>query len=745
MVETKTDDNDKNFVHNDANEKTNDGEKYFSNEKIHDEEKSIEVESEVDSAVDLVATAVSTNDDPNLPCLTFRFWVLSTVFTMLGAGISVFYYFRANVLLYSIFFVILASYIAGKWLEKILPTKNFRIRNWEFSLNPGPFNYKEHACVAAAANAGGVAAYAVDIISIQELFYDTKVNFIVGFLLMVSTQMLGYGLAGFLRKHLVRPINMIWPQALVFSTLYNTLHGNSTETRDRIRFFYIAFISIFAWQFVPQYIFPWLSSAAILCLMAPNSNIVKTLGSAYRGAGVLNFSFDWNAIGSMNPLYTPWWSQVNNFFGMILAVWVIGPLLYFNNVFDALKFPFMSTHSFDKDGNTYNQTRVISSGELDITAYENYSPVYMSALFAMCYGYYFAQFPATIVHVALYHGKEIWNRYKKTREEEENEDIHCKMMSIYPEVPNYWYGGIFFVMLIIAMILGETTGAHLPWWGVLLSVVLAVLMVLPIGIINAISNWQIGLNVITEMVCGFLFPGRPIANVYFKTYGYMSLSQCLLFVQDLKLGHYMKVPPRSMFTSQIWGTIVGCIVNFWTMQMIIDSKRTYLDGTETDPSGQWTGYQSEIFNTASIVWGLIGPAKTFGAGSPYNVLLWGFLIGIFLPIPFYLLHRKFPKAKFNLVNIPLILFGMSYFPGAAANFLITALLVSFLSQFYAFRYKHTWWEKYNYVMSAAFDAGTQIMAIVLFICFTGIAQVQFPTWWGNDPTTQSEHCFDLSG
>ncbi|CAG8600044.1 9952_t:CDS:10, partial [Gigaspora rosea] len=464
MVETKTDDNDKNLVYNDVNEKTNDGEKYFNNEKIHDEEKSIEVESEVDSAVDLVATAISTNDDPNLPCLTFRFWVLSTFFTALGAAISVFYYFRANVLLYSIFFVILASYIAGKWLEKFLPTKNFRIRNWEFSLNPGPFNHKEHACIAAAANAGGVAAYAVDIISIQELFYGTKVNFLVGFLLLISTQMLGYGLAGFLRKYLVRPINMIWPQALVFSTLYNTLHGNSTETRDRIRFFYIAFISIFAWQFVPQYIFPWLSSAAILCLMAPNSNIVKTLGSAYRGAGVLNFSFDWNAIGSMNPLYTPWWSQVNNFFGMILAVWVIGPLLYFNNVFDALKFPFMSTHSFDKDGNT-----VISSGELDITAYENYSPVYMSALFAMCYGYYFAQFPATIVHVALYHGKEIWNRYKKTREEEENEDIHCKMMSIYPEVPNYWYGGIFFVMLIIAMILGETTGAHLPWWGVLLS------------------------------------------------------------------------------------------------------------------------------------------------------------------------------------------------------------------------------------------------------------------------------------
>ncbi|CAG8719009.1 45676_t:CDS:10 [Gigaspora margarita] len=352
----------------------------------------------------------------------------------------------------------------------------------------------------------------------------------------------------------------------------------------------------------------------------------------------------------------------------------------------------------------YNQTRVIKSGELDITEYENYSPVFMSTILALNYGCNFMQLPSTIVHVALFHGKEIWNQYKKTRKEEERDDIHCNMMSIYPEVPYYWYGGIFFVMLIIAMILGETTGAHLPWWGVLLSVVLALLMVIPIGIIQAISNWQIGLNVLTELVCGFILPGRPIANVYFKTYGYMSLAQCLLFVQDLKLGHYMKVPPRSMFISQIWGTFVGCIVNYWMLQFIIDTKRTYLNGTELDPSGQWTAYQTEIFNTASIIWGLIGPVRTFGPGSIYNVLLWGFLIGGFLPIPFYLLHRKFPKARFNLVNIPVI------FNGGGKTF----------------------------------DAGTQTMTIVVYICFTVIGQVQFPTWWGNDPTTQSEHCFALN-
>lgn len=62
---------------------------------------------------------------------------------------------------------------------------------------------------------------------------------------------------------------------------------------------------------------------------------------------------------------------------------------------------------------------------------------------------------------------------------------------------------------------------------------------------------QMGLNVITEMVIGYLYPGRPLANVTFKTYGYISMTQAMAFLKDFKLGHYMKVPPRSMFLVQV--------------------------------------------------------------------------------------------------------------------------------------------------------------------------------------------------
>lgn len=60
-----------------------------------------------------------------------------------------------------------------------------------------------------------------------------------------------------------------------------------------------------------------------------------------------------------------------------------------------------------------------------------------------------------------------------------------------------------------------------------------------------------GLNVITEYCMGLILPGKPIANVCFKVYGYISMNQSVSFLTDFKLGHYMKIPPRSMFLVQV--------------------------------------------------------------------------------------------------------------------------------------------------------------------------------------------------
>ncbi|KAK2640099.1 hypothetical protein Ddye_027894 [Dipteronia dyeriana] len=62
-----------------------------------------------------------------------------------------------------------------------------------------------------------------------------------------------------------------------------------------------------------------------------------------------------------------------------------------------------------------------------------------------------------------------------------------------------------------------------------------------------------GLNVISELIIGYLYPGKPLANVTFKIYSTISMGQALDFLSDFKLGHYMKIPPKSMFIAQIPG------------------------------------------------------------------------------------------------------------------------------------------------------------------------------------------------
>ena len=58
---------------------------------------------------------------------------------------------------------------------------------------------------------------------------------------------------------------------------------------------------------------------------------------------------------------------------------------------------------------------------------------------------------------------------------------------------------------------------------------------------------QINLNVIAQLVPGTLLPGNPLANMIFKAYSVQTLAAGTSFVQDLKLGHYVKVPPRATF------------------------------------------------------------------------------------------------------------------------------------------------------------------------------------------------------
>ncbi|CAF1551624.1 unnamed protein product, partial [Adineta steineri] len=170
----------------------------------------------------------------------------------------------------------------------------------------------------------------------------------------------------------------------------------------------------------------------------------------------------------------------------------------------------------------------------------------------------------------------------------------------------------------------------------IVAVAISFIFLLPTGIVAAVTNQSIGLNVITEFVAGVAIPGNPLANVTFKTYGYISQNQALLLISDLKLGHYMKIPPRAMFITQLAGTITAGVINYVTANYLLSSVPNIC--TQKNP--RWTCPNANTFYSASIIWGAIGPVKMFGPGSTYSSLLYGFLIGAIIPIPPWLLMKK---------------------------------------------------------------------------------------------------------
>lgn len=68
----------------------------------------------------------------------------------------------------------------------------FPLTNWTFSLNPGPFNMKEHVLITIIANAGNGGIYALDIITAVKAYYHRQLNPLAAYLLCLTTQVISY-------------------------------------------------------------------------------------------------------------------------------------------------------------------------------------------------------------------------------------------------------------------------------------------------------------------------------------------------------------------------------------------------------------------------------------------------------------------------------------------------------------------------------------------------------------------------
>ncbi len=209
--------------------------------------------------------------------------------------------------------------------------------------------------------------------------------------------------------------------------------------------------------------------------------------------------------------------------------------------------------------------------------------------------------------------------------------------------------------------------------------------------------------------------------------------QALSFSQDLKLGHYMKVPPRTLFWSQtvatFWSGIVQIAVLNWAFGEIPDICSATQPNSFTCPGGR-------VFFSNSVIWGLIGPARMFSPGQIYSGLYWFFLAGALLPIVLYLLARRYPKSRIRYVMAPVIFAGCGWIPPATPLTYLTWGIVGFIFARYIRGKYRGWWMHYNYITSAGLDVGLALCTILIFFTIT-LTNTKAPNWWGNTITSKT--------
>lgn len=112
-----------------------------------------------------------------------------------------------------------------------------------------------------------------------------------------------------------------------------------------------------------------------------------------------------------------------------------------------------------------------------------------------------------------------------------------------------------------------------------------------------------------------------------------------------------------------------------------------------------------------------------------------YLIGFIVPLPFYFAHKYYPKSGFfAYVDTPVIFWYMGFLFVGVNSGLTMYFLAGFACQFVLRKYYPAYFVKYNYLLSAAMDGGTQVLVFILtFAVFGGSGKaVPFPYWAGNN-------------
>ncbi|CAI7618076.1 unnamed protein product [Penicillium crustosum] len=715
------------------------------------------------TGADVALHMLSLRDDFD-NSLTFRSILLASGLACFQAVMNQIYSFKPTSVTIQGTFIVLIAYFVGNGWAKFLPRGDKLEARWRAKgnqgklplwitvakfFNNGEWSLKEHAICSITATSASNASSTSQVFAAQDLFYDLPISAVTVILSMISIGLFGYGICGILR-----PIAVWHPEAVYWSNLPTVktlqgLHWQEVKNSKPLRYFWYAFTGMSIYEIIPAYIFPWLNSVSIPCLAAQKAtgetgavlNNIFGGSTNNQGLGLFSFSFDWQYLTSFQTSL-PLKLQIHQAAG-IFSCFIIMIGIYYGNGWNSRELPFMSTKMLLNNGTAYPIDTVFPGGVLDEAALFETGLPRLTGSFAFAMFMANAAMGALIVHCILFWGKDIMRAYKSARVGIYDDRHHTHMAKHYKEAPWWWYIAVLVVSFVLGIIVTVKENITLSPWAYVISLIIGCIIA-PFSII-LLSRYGNGIatNNLSKMLAGLILPGRPVGNMYFAAWSHNVISNAVNLSSDLKMGEYLKIPPRVMFITQIYGTILGGFINYAIMISIVSSNRELL--TDGNGNSSWSGAGIQSYNTNAASWALA--PYIYKVGTPYGAVPIGLAVGAAAVVIHRIIYHFVPKiGSFDVaeINLPQYIQYAGFIPYNQSQtcVIFTWITAGFYVQYYLRNYKPRVFSEYSYLITGAFDGASLTVLFVLSFAVFGAGGTShpFPSWWGNNVDGNYDWC-----
>jgi OPT family oligopeptide transporter len=460
-----------------------------------------------------------------------------------------------------------------------------------------------------------------------------------------------------------------------------------------------------------------------------------------EGLGLFNLGFDWQYITSFQTSL-PLKFQINSAVGFVVC-YIVMLAIYYGNAWGSKSLPFMSSRLLTTNGTSYPVSKVFNQGVLDEDALVTYGIPRLTGSFA--YGMFMANaaIGAMVAHCILFWGKDVIKAYKSTKSGNSEDRHHQHMEKHYKEAPAWWYGAVILVSFILGLVVVLKENVTLPVWAYIISLLLGIVFGPFSTILYARFGNGIATNNLSKLVEGLLVPGRPVGNMYFAAWSHNVVANTVNLCNDLKMGEYLKIPPRVMFITQIYGTVLGAFVNYAVMISIVTGNRDLLIDGNGDAS--WSGATVQSYNTNAASWAL---AKyLYKSGTTYSIVPIGLAIGAGCVVVHWAVSYFIPKIRgisLSEFNFPQFIQYAGYIPYNSPQtcVIFNQISAGFFVQYYLRNYHPRIFRDYSYLITGAFDGASLLVLFILSFAVFGAGgpSIPFPTWWGNNVNGNYDFC-----